>query len=251
MSRIKAQSTSTQLIVAMLAIAALALVFWMMLLSPKREEANELGTKIDTVESSLAQHQAEVAEGERAREEFPVAYQRLVVLGKAVPTNDDIASLLVQINRLARGAGNNFSNITLSSDGGGSTEGTSGAAASPTEAEASLLPLGSEIGPAGLGVMAYTVELEGNFFEVADFLEGLDALVRTREANVTVDGRLMTINSFTLEGDQELGFPALEGSVSVTTYLTPPDQGITGGETLTTPPTESATPASATIGESP
>lgn len=251
MSRLKTQSASTQLIVAMLVIVALAVVFWMMLLSPKREEANELGTKIDSAESSLAQHQAEVAEGERARDEFPVAYQRLVVLGKAVPANDDVASLLVQVNRLSHGAGSSFRNLTLSSAGAEAPAATSGAAASPTEAEASLLPLGAEIGPAGLGVMAYKVELDGHFFEIADFVKGLDGLVKTKQGNVTVDGRLFTINSFVLEGDPEVGFPALEGSLSLTNYLTPPDQGITGGATPAAPPTESATPASATIGETP
>lgn len=251
MSRLKAQSGSTQLIVAMLVIAVLAIAFWMLLLSPKREEASKLEAKVDSAESSLAQHQAEVAEGERARDEFPVAYQRLVVLGKAVPTNDDTASLLVQVNRLSRSAGSSFRNITLSSSGDGATEAASGPAASPTEAEASLLPLGAEIGSAGLGVMGYQVELDGDFFEIADFLKRLDALVKTKEGNVNVDGRLLTINSFTLEGDDELGFPALEGSLSFTSYLTPPEQGLTGGATPSAPPTASATPASATIGETP
>jgi hypothetical protein len=251
MSRLKAQSGSSQLIVAMLVIAALAIAFWVLLLSPKREEASKLGAEIDTAESSLAQHQAEVAEGERARDEFPVAYQRLVVLGKAVPTNDDTASLLVQVNRLARGSDSSFLNIKLGSSGEGSSEPVSGSAASPTEAEASLLPLGAEIGPAGLGVMAYEVELDGNFFEIADFLKGLDALVKTKGGNVTVDGRLLTVNSFTLEGDQDLGFPALEGTLSLTTYLTPPEQGLTGGATPSAPSTASASPASATIGETP
>jgi hypothetical protein len=250
MSRMKAQS-STRVIGSMLAIAALAIAFWVLLLSPKREEASRLATKIDTTETSLAQHQAEVAEGERAREEFPVAYERLVVLGKAVPANDDVASLLVQVNRLATKTGSSFRHLTLSSSGGEASETTSGAPASPTEAEASLLPLGAEIGPAGLGVMAYEVELKGNFFEIADFLKSLDALVKTGKANVVVDGRLFTINGFTLEGDKEFGFPALEGTLSLTSYLTPPDQGITGGATPSAPPVESTTAASATIGETP
>jgi hypothetical protein len=251
MSRLKTQSASTQLIVAMLAIVALAIVFWIMLLSPKREEASKLGAEIDTVESSLAQHQAEVAEGERARDEFPVAYQRLVVLGKAVPANDDVASLMVQINRLASGAGSSFRELKLSSSGGEASETTSGAPATPTEAEASLLPLGAEVGPAGLGVMAYEVKLKGSFFEIASFLKGLDSLVKTGRGTVIVDGRLFTINGFTLEDDIEIGFPALEGSLSLTSYLTPPDQGITGGATPSAPPAGSATPASATIGETP
>lgn len=247
----KLQASSNRLIVAMLVIAAVALAFWILLLSPKREKANELALQVEQAETSLAQHRAEIAEGEGAREEFPVAYQRLVVLGKAVPTNDDVASLLVQINRLAGGAGGSFRNIALSTSGGQSAEAPAGAPASPTEAEASLLPLGASIGPAGLGVMPYTVALDGNFFEVADFIAGLDSLVKTEDSNVNVDGRLLTIDGFSLKADKELGFPALEGSFALTSFLTPPEQGLTGGATPSAPPTTSGTPASATTGEMP
>lgn len=247
----KLQSSSNRVIVAMLVIAALAVAFWILLLSPKREEADKLALQVEQAETSLAQHRAEIAEGEQARAEFPVAYQRLVVLGKAVPTNDDVASLLVQINRLAGGAGGSFRNIALSTSTGESAEAPTTAPASPTEAEASLLPLGASIGPAGLGVMPYSVSLDGNFFEVADFIEGLDSLVKTEDSNVNVDGRLLTIDGFSLEADKDLGFPALEGSFALTSYLTPPEQGLTGGATPSAPPTTSGTPASATTGEVP
>lgn len=246
----KLGESSNRTIVAMLIVAALALAFWILILSPKREEADKLGLQVDEAETSLAQHRAEIAEAEQARDQFPLDYQRLVVLGKAVPANDDVASLLVQINRLASRAGGSFQNINLSSGGGEAAPEPTGAAASPTEAEASLLPLGASIGPAGLGVMPYTVNLDGNFFEVADFIKGLDSLVRTNEGSVAVDGRLLTVDSFTLRADKLLGFPALEGSFSLTSYLTPPGQGITGGATPSVP-TTSATPASATIGGTP
>jgi hypothetical protein len=247
----KLQSSSNRLIIAMLVIAMVAIAFWILLLSPKREKADELTLQVDQAETSLAQHRAEIAEGELAREEFPVAYQQLVVLGKAVPANDDVASLLVQVNRLAGNAGGSFRNIALSTSAGDSAEAPASAPASPTEAEASLLPLGASIGPAGLGVMPYEVTLDGDFFEVADFIKGLDSLVKTGGPNVEVDGRLLTIDSFSLQADQELGFPALDGSFSLTSYLTPPELGVTGGATPSTPPTTSGTPASATTGEVP
>jgi Tfp pilus assembly protein PilO len=246
-------NATNRLIVVAIAIAVLAGVFWTQLLSPKREEAKELGVQIGQVKSSLAQHEAEVAQAEEARAEFPAEYQRLVVLGKAVPGDDDVASLLVQLNGIANSAGGKFLNLKLNGSGGEEAAtppatGAGGESASPTEVAASLLPLGASVGPAGLAVMPYEVNFTGDFFKIADFIKGLDALVKTGGESVTVDGRLITIDSFTLEADQEKGFPALQASFSLTTYLTPPSQGVTAGASPSTP---LATPAATTTGGAP
>lgn len=244
---------ANRLIVAMLVVAVLGGAFWIMLLSPKREKASELSAQVTELEISLAQHEAEVLEAEAAREQFPSEYRRLVVLGKAVPGDDDIASLLVQMNRIAGGSGGTFRNITLTASGGGETPtppptGAAGGAVSATEASASLLPLGAEIGPAGLAVMPYEVTFDGSFFQIADFIRRLNALVETGE-EVKVDGRLVTIDGFSLAADPKAGFPALQASFSLTTYLTPPGAGGTGSPSP--PPTATGTPAAATIGEAP
>src|SRR5215203_1382741 len=94
-------NSNHRLIAAIAAVAVLAVAFWMLLLSPKRDEAKKLGVQVEQLEISLSQHEAEVAEGELAREEFPAQYERLVVLGKAVPGDDDVASLLVELNHIA------------------------------------------------------------------------------------------------------------------------------------------------------
>jgi Tfp pilus assembly protein PilO len=249
-------NSTNRLVAALIAVAVLAGVFWMQLLSPKREEAKKLGVQVEQLKSSLAQHEAEVAQGEEARAQFPAEYQRLVVLGKAVPGDDDIASLLVQLNRIADGADGTFRNLQLAAAGGGEETaaappagGAAGEPASATEVAASLLPLGASIGPAGLAVMPYEVTFDGNFFDVADFIAGLDSLVNTNAEEVKVDGRLVTIDSFTLEGDQQQGFPALDATFTLTTFLTPPGEGVAGGATSTAPPT--ATPAATTIGATP
>lgn len=253
----KARMTTTNKAIAgALALAVLAGAFWMMLLSPKREEARKLGNEVERLEASLAQHEAEVVEAEAARAEFPQKYQRLVVVGKAVPGDDDLASMLVQLNRIGERAGGSFRNINLSSAGGGGEAPapppapSEGELASPTEVAASLLPIGATIGPAGLAVMPYEVSFDGNFFQIADFIAGLDKLVKTKEDTVIVDGRLMTIDGFTLEADGEEGFPALEASFSLTTYLTPPAaeaaSGVPGA-----PGSVTATPATTTTGGAP
>jgi len=261
----KLQMTSaSKAIVAMLIVAALAVAFWVLALGPKRDEAKKLGSEISNLKSSLAGHHAEVLEAEEAREEFPVNYQQLVVLGKAVPGDDDTASLLVQLNAIAKRTKVRFSNFTLSASGGGSapaqaqgsSSGGSGATpasnpVSPTEAAASLLPLGATIGPAGLAVMPYELTFSGSFFKLADFIKGLDSLVKTTNEQVDVSGRLITVDGFTLEADPNDGFPSLQASFAVTTYLTPPDQGITAGATPAGPDPGTATPASTTLGGTP
>ena len=248
-------SSTNRAIAAIVAVVVLAAAFWMMLLSPKREEAKKLSVQVERLEASLAQHQAEVVEAEAARDEFPTQYQRLVVLGKAVPGDDDVASLLVQLNRISERAEGKFQEIKLSSGGEApatpaatSAEGTP---VSATEVAASLLPLGASIGPAGLAVMPYEVSFDGNFFKVADFIKGLDSLVKTDEQGVVVDGRLVTVDGFSLTADPEKRFPALEANFALTTYLTPPSQGVTGGATPTAPAPPAATPASATTGGAP
>jgi len=248
------QSSSKVLIAAMVVIAVLAAGFWILLLSPKREEAADLGTQVEKLETSLASHQAEVDQALEAREEFPRNYAELVVLGKAVPADDDTASLIVQLNRIADSAGVKFRTLKLAgaSEEEAAPEPTASApaeGASPTEVAASTLPLGASIGTAGLAVMPYELVFDGEFFEIADFIKGLDSLVATENAKVTVDGRLFTINSFALEAAQEKPFPALQATFTITTYLTPPNQGVTDGATPAGP--AEAVPASMPIGGTP
>jgi Tfp pilus assembly protein PilO len=250
-------TSSNRAVVAMLALVVIAGGFWMLVLSPRRDEASELDAQAKQLQSSLAQHEAEVAEAEAAREEFPTDYQHLVVVGKAVPGGDETASLLVQMNRLAGRTGGTFTNIQLTAAGGEgeaaapAAAGSEATPASPTEVAASLLPLGATVGAAGLAVMPYDVTFDGNFFQIADFIKGLDSLVKTKSTKVRVDGRLVTIDGFSLEAAPDKGFPALQASFALTTYLTPPGEGAAAGLSPETPAPGEATPAAATIGAAP
>lgn len=247
-------SSSNRLIVAILIVAAIAVGFWILLLSPKREEADKLSAEVETLESTLTQAQSNLAAAEVAKEAFPDNYRQLVVLGEAVPEGDETASLLVEINRIAEASEVEFENIELASGGGEGTEeatapppveatpapeSTGGgvpaaATVPPTEATASLMPLGASIGPAGLGVMPYSLTFTGDFFEIADFIEGLDRLVATHNAKVGVEGRLVTVNGFSLTptGNEKRD---LNVSFAVTTFVTPPEQGVTAGASPSEP----------------
>ncbi len=251
---------STRTVIAILAVLALAIAFWMLLLSPKREKSDELSLQAEQLQSKLAQTQSAVATGEESRRSFPTNYQQLVVLGKAVPAGDESASLLVQLNQIAEDSKVRFQSLVVgASDGSepapapeaeaapeGEAEGESSeepapeeaasvpAAVTATESTAASLPMGATVGPAGLNVLPYDLTFTGSFFHVADFIHGIDSLIHTGGSGVAVDGRLVTLNGFVLT-PSTVGFPQLESNFSVTTYLVPSTQGITAGATPTEP----------------
>jgi Tfp pilus assembly protein PilO len=258
--------SSNRLIISILAVAAIAIAFWMLALGPKRGEADKLSSQVSELQVSLAGAQAKVTEAVAAKQEFPADYRQLVVLGKAAPAGEDTASLLVELNHIAEHSGVKFESIMLNAEGGeesatapaaapapvapsaeAAPSGVPAAATTPpTEVAAALMPLGASIGPAGLAVMPYSLSFSGNFFDVADFIKGLDSLVATNESQVAVDGRLVTLDAFALNAAADGGFPGLNASFSVTTYVTPPNQGVTAGATPTAPAPSVATPAAVT-----
>lgn len=265
---------SDRTIIFGVALAGLAIAFYLLVLGPKRDQASELGNQIDDLHASIAQQQQVADFAEQARRAFPRYYGRLVVLGKAVPARADTASMLVQLGSVADRSKLRLNSISLT-DGGSSagassatsaTSSTSGSSpsASPssststtgstasgspssssstvaapttsspapaTEASAATQPLGAVVGAAGLPTLPYELAFQGTFFDVADFIGGLDGLVTPQDdgARVSSDGRLFTIDGFSLQPSAPGSSSKLDASFLVTTYVTPEDQGLTGG----------------------
>jgi Tfp pilus assembly protein PilO len=253
-------------------ILGLVVAFWLLVLAPKRAEVSDLDGQISDLRTSLASAEQTAAAAEQAQDDYASNYHDLVVLGKAVPPEEDTSSLLVQIQTLAERAGISFDAIKLSETGDAAppppasettadqSSGDSGAAAGDasrsaasadaatpetastltgsvpaTEAAAAPLPLGATVGTAGLPVMPYDLHFRGDFFQVADFIQGLDDLVQSESAGVGVDGRLLTIDGFSFGPDEQAGFPHLVASLHVTSYVAPADQGLTAGATPSAP----------------
>jgi Tfp pilus assembly protein PilO len=242
-------SANDRTILLVVPVIAAVAAFWLLVLSPKQDEADKLDARITQLQSAVAEQQQAADAGVAARKEFPRDYHRLVVMGKAVPVDDETASLLVQLNRIANRSGVDFRAIVLGGGDSGDTAAatpstsTTGAttAAPATESAAATLPIGATVGSAGLPTLPYTLTFRGTYFEVADFMQGVDALVRVRKGLVAADGRLVTIDNFTMNADEAFAFPVLKATVQVTTYVTPADQGATAGATPTGPSLASAT----------
>ena len=235
----KSQSTKTAL--AVVAVIGLAAAFWMLLLAPEREKANELSEQTTQLSAEVATERQRADVGREAKENFPTNYTELVLLGKAVPADAATPSLLVQLNGVSARANTSFQSIALA--GGGE----SSASAEATESAAALAPLGATVGPAGLLAMPYELEFNGGFFDIADFIHGLDSLVTTKDGKVEAKGRLVTIDGFNMapEGEKP-GSSLLHANFSVSTYVTPPGQGLTAGATPSGPGSATTTTTATT-----
>ena len=117
-------SQATKTTVAVVFVLVLAIAFWLLLIAPKREEAGELSEQVSALGSEVSTEQARADAGAAAKHSFATDYQELIVLGKAVPSEADTASLLVQLNQLGRGARTPFHSIALASGSGTAAEAT-------------------------------------------------------------------------------------------------------------------------------
>jgi hypothetical protein len=129
-------SSSNKLIIAILLVAALAVGFWMVLVSPKREESKKLSAEAGQLEASVTEARGRLAQAEVAKRAFPADYRQLVVLGKAVPQGDETSSLLVELGKVSEDSKVRFNSITLEEGSGGEES----AAPPPTESAATVPP---------------------------------------------------------------------------------------------------------------
>jgi Tfp pilus assembly protein PilO len=252
---------------------------WFGVISPKRAHLGELSDDVATKQAEVTQQEATATTAASAKKTYESDYQQLITLGKAVPADDDVSSLIDQIQGLADQSGIDFLGLSLDESGGSAaapapTSSSSGAttgttpppsgdtassgdtsstgsneaatatqtAAPATETAAADLPLGATVGAAGLPVMPYALSFRGSFFEIADFMAAIDKMVRTDAEGVQVDGRLLTVDGFDLHPD-EAGTGELSVTLNVTSYVAPADQGETAGATPTTPAPDAAAPA--------
>lgn len=253
------KATDRTILIA-LGILGLLAAAWFLVISPKRDEVGKLDDEIAAVRTSLSEQQQLVALANQAKQDYDTDYSDLVVLGKAVPEEEDTSSLFVELESLADRSGVGFDSIELTSGAASSAppppaaetatdENADDESAVPstpvaTEAAAALLPIGATIGPAGLPVMPYSIKLTGDFFQIADFLAGVDALVKTTKSAPVSDGRLITVDGFELAADGTDTSNALDATLTVTTYVAPADQGLMGGATPAAPaPATSTTTA--------
>ncbi|HKP21373.1 MAG TPA: type II secretion system protein GspM [Thermoleophilaceae bacterium] len=100
-----------KLLLGLVPVVLLA-VFWFLLFSPKREAAAEAKTELAQQQERLDAAKAAVSQANTSKTSFAADYGEIVRLGKAIPAQVDMPSLLLQLDGAARGTGIHFTKIT-------------------------------------------------------------------------------------------------------------------------------------------
>lgn len=210
-------------IIVVVALAALAAA-WLLEVAPKRNQASSLGNQITAEQQQLASIQGQLTQAMSARRAFAADYAQLARLGEAVPPDDDIPSLIYEIQSAATASHVDFHGLELAAGSGGAS----------SSSTAAPLPPGAAVGPAGLPTEQFTFAFQGSFFNLSNFFNRLARFVVSTKTGVSVSGRLLTINSIGLAAGPA-GFPQITATVAATTYIVPAAQGLLDGATPTGP----------------
>lgn len=255
-------SAQTRNVVGVAAIVAVLAGFWFLVLAPKRAQISAAGDRIAQAESRRDAALAAAAQAEQARAHYVRDYETVARLGKAVPADDDIASLVYQLESIARANKIDFRSLKLTASASatppatpanaaaaGATDKKDGAAdpAAPATTAAPPVvaqpPPGTVVGSAGLLTVPFTLAFDGDYLKLQRVLQAINGLAKRDGQKISVKGRLLTLDGFALAASPD-GFPKLKATVSATAYLVPaadagaatpqPAAGAPGGASTTT-----------------
>jgi hypothetical protein len=247
-------SARDRMLLGVLATVAVVGGFFFLAIRPRLNHASNLSDQVAQAVQRRDQAEADAAQARAARAAYSANYATVTRLGKSVPVDDEVPSLVYQLDTAAHATGIDFRAIKLAANAAGSpaaspptsnstsSSGTKPAAASATQTAAATLPPGASIGPAGFPSMPFSFTFRGNFFSLEHFLRKVGGFTGISGKTIRVGGRLLTLDGISLTAAPE-GFPHITASISATAFLVPADEGATGGATPGAPAGGTATTA--------
>jgi len=182
---------------------------YFLLVSPQRGKAADLKKETAATEQQIADYRVQDA---AAKATPPIRVAELFRLTKAMPDDVDMAGILLELSQVARDSGIEFDSIT------------------PQGATAQT----------GYSTIPITLEFDGNYYELADFLFRLRSLVRVHDGRLDADGRLFVVDSISFS-ESTHSFPRIKATLTVHTF-------VFGDATSTAPTTPAASTTPATTG---
>ena len=243
-------------VIAVALSALLVAAAWFLVLGPQRKQASSLSGEVASERQALAQAQSDAAAGFAAKRGYSRAYTTVARLGAAVPEDDNVPSLIVQLQRAADATRVDFRDLRVGGGGGGAAAppapapapATPGAPA--TQVTTATLPPGAAVGTAGFPTMPFTFTFTGDFFRLSDFVGRLERFLVVDDRRLLVNGRFLTIDGISLAAGPN-GFPQIQANVTATSYLLPATQGLTNGATADAPAGTAPAAASGADGSPP
>jgi len=182
-------------------IAAVVVVLWFAVLAPKRHEATDLGARVTVAEKARGDAVARAVSGDAAKATYRRDYATVARLGKAVPTQADMPSLVYQLENTARAAKIDFRSMTVQS----------------AAAAAAVAPAATTA-PGAFAPTLFTFTLEGSYFRIRRMLAALGRFSRVNGSLPSVSGRLLTLDGIKISpGRRDL--PQIKAEITAKAYV--------------------------------
>jgi Tfp pilus assembly protein PilO len=208
-------SRGAQIALVAIAVLGLAAGGWFLVVSPKRAEAAKLTEEIEALQSQIVIARA-AALGIKPQG-ATVQTAKLFRLAKAMPDRADMAGVILQLNRTAADTGIVFESIAP----------------------------GTAVVAGSYQRVPITLEFEGDFYSLSDFLYRLRNLVQVRDGELTSTGRLFAVDNLTFTEIAD-SFPRIAATLTVSAYVygtgAPVTSATPAPTTPAAPPTQTETP---------
>jgi Tfp pilus assembly protein PilO len=211
---------------------------WMLVVSPERKKAEKVNAQVSAAQAQLSDAESQLASAKAAESQYPAAYASVVSLGKAVPAEQEVPSLIYELELASNRRNVSFNSIVA----GGGSSGSGSASASASAAAASAAS-------AAFTQMPFTFVFSGGFFSLEHLFRQMTGFTtHTGSGALAVSGRLLTIQSVKL-APESAATPGskqqkLTGTITASAYVLPASQGLTAGATPSSP-TGAAAPSAA------
>lgn len=198
-------SPATTAAVGVAMTLVVAVFGWFVLVSPQRGRASKLGGEIAVVEQQIGEARAAAI---AADDSEPIRNADLFRLAKAMPADNDIAGVLLELSRVAQETGIDFEQIVPQ----------------PT------------ISAGAFRAQPIDLVFVGNFYSLSDFLYRIRNLVAVKGGELHATGRLFSVDKVQF-AEADSHFPNIKAQLSVSAFL----YGQTAGAGAPVPPAAPAT----------
>lgn len=163
---------------------------YFLVLGPQRSKASDLNKQIVDTNSAIDAARALTLEAKKGAQ---IRVADLYRLTKAMPDQTDMAGIILELNQVAQDSGITFEQISPSTT------------ATPIS---------------GYLAIPITVEFQGNFYDLADFLYRLRNLVDVRHGTLDATGRLFAIDEVDFaEAPPPPGFPQIRAHLVIDAFV--------------------------------
>jgi len=187
---------------------------WLLVVAPRRSQANELAGKVNVAEGELTQRRAGLTHPSTSVIVKPSDLYRLT---KALPNDTDMSSILIDVDRVARDNNLVFTSITPA----------------------------TQVTGTGYVEQPLAVEVQGRFGNISHFLGELRSLVSVHGGRLDARGRLYTVSKVDVNApDSPSVYPVVKAAVTLNAYSFTQAAPTT---TLPSPPTTGGSSSSGTV----